>query len=226
MKIFNRRESNFTKIYSFLYLVDLETNGKLKEEIIDWKAKSIDKICIIANVGLEILGNTFIATSKQQGNHWICFVIHITKAKIYYYDSLGWKIPLNLNKTIKFIIALVKDCDQCFRGSFFLESVHCEQTHSGKTRKCNQECYQNAPFQGPNMEICGVICLLSLFLIANGIVDHDSRSLPESTRWLHKVYNYSDYARYVLIIWYFQGKACITDILTQDKPSEKEKVIF
>ena len=49
------------------------------------------------------------------------------------------------------------------------------------------------------MEICRVICLLSTFLIANGIADHDSRSLPENVRWLHKVYNYSDYARYVLI---------------------------
>ena len=76
------------------------------------------------------------------------------------------------------------------------------------------------------MEICGVICLLSIFLIANGIVDHDLRPLPESVRWLHKVYNYSDYASYVLIKWYLQGKACITNILTQDKPSEKEKVIF
>ena len=94
VKIFHQSESNFTKIYSFLYLIDLETNGKLKEEIIDWKAKSIDKICIIANVGLDILGNIFVANSKQRGNPWICFVIDIRKAKIYYYDSLGWKIPL------------------------------------------------------------------------------------------------------------------------------------
>ena len=132
----------------------------------------------------------------------------------------------NLNKTEEFIIALVKDCNQCFPGSFFLQSVRCEQTHCGKTKKCNQEYYQNPPFQVPNIEICGVICLLSVFLIANGIVNHDSRSLPESVRWLHKVYNYSDYARYVLIKWYLQGKACIKDILTQDKLSEKEKVIF
>ena len=97
VNIFNRNEGNFTKRYSFLCLVDLETNKKLKEEIIDWKAKSIDKICIIANAGLDILGNTFVVNSKQRGKHWICFVIHITKDKIYYYDSLGWKIPLNLN---------------------------------------------------------------------------------------------------------------------------------
>ena len=45
--------------------VDFETNGKLKEEIIDWKAKAVNKICIIVNVGLDILGNAFIADSKQ-----------------------------------------------------------------------------------------------------------------------------------------------------------------
>ena len=82
------------------YPVDFETNRMVNEKIIDWKARSVDKICIIVNFGLDILGNIFIANSKQQGKHWICFFIDITKAKIYYYDSLGWKIPLNLNKTI------------------------------------------------------------------------------------------------------------------------------
>ena len=76
------------------------------------------------------------------------------------------------------------------------------------------------------MELCGVICLLSTFFISNDIVDHDSRSLPERVRWLRNVYSYSDYARYVLIKCYLQGKAWIADILTQDKPGEKEKVIF
>ena len=70
----------------------------LKEEIIDWKVKSIDRIRIIVNIGLEILGKTFIANYKQRGNHWIYFVIDITKAKICYYDDLGSKIPLNLNR--------------------------------------------------------------------------------------------------------------------------------
>ena len=45
-------------------------------------------------------------------------------------------------------------------------------------------------------------------------------------RYQHNVYGYSNYARYVLIKSYLQGKACITDILTQDKPSEEERVIF
>ena len=96
MIIFNQSESNSIKIYSLTYLVDLETNGNLNKGVIDWKAKSISKICIVVNVGLDVLGNTFIANfiaintfnSKQRGNHWICFVIDITKTKIYYYDSL------------------------------------------------------------------------------------------------------------------------------------------
>ena len=96
MIIFNQSESNSIKIYSLTYLVDLETNGDLNKGVIDWKVKSINKICIIVNVGLDVLGNAFIANfipintfnSKQRGNHWICFVIDITKTKIYYYDSL------------------------------------------------------------------------------------------------------------------------------------------
>ena len=171
----------------------------------------------------DILGNTLIVNSKQRGNHWICFVIDIINDKICYYDSLDWKIPLNLNKTMEFITALVKDYYQCFPGNFFFESVYYEETHSGKTKKCSQECYQNATFQGANMEICGVICLLSIFLIANGIADHDSRSLPESVRWLHKVCNYGDYVKYVLIKWYLQGKACIIDISTQDNQVKRRR---
>ena len=53
---------------------------------------------------------------------------------------------------------LVNVCYQCFPATAFLESVHCEETHSGKTKKCNQVCYQNDPFQGPKIEICRVIC--------------------------------------------------------------------
>ena len=121
VKIFNRSESNFTNIYNFFYVVDLETNGMLKEEIIDWKAKSIDRICIIVNVGSDILGNTFIANSKQRGNHWICFFIDITKAKSYYYDSLGWKIPPNLNKKENSSSRLLKTVNNVPLGAFFLK---------------------------------------------------------------------------------------------------------
>ena len=90
VKIFNRGGSNFTKIYSFLYLIDLETNGKLKKEVINLKVKSVDKCCIIIiiNVGSDILGNTLISNSKQRVNHWICFVIDIAKVNNYY-KSLG-----------------------------------------------------------------------------------------------------------------------------------------
>ena len=69
----------------------------------------------VVNVDLDILGNTFVANSKHRGNHWICIVIDIIKAKIYYYDSLSLKISLNLHKAIEFIIALVKDCYQYLR---------------------------------------------------------------------------------------------------------------
>ena len=87
-----------------------------KEGIIDWKAKSIDKVFITVNVCLDILGSTFVANSKQRGNHRICFVIDITKAKIYYYDSLGWKLLLNLNKAIDFFILTYVSL-----GAFFLK---------------------------------------------------------------------------------------------------------
>ena len=100
-------------------MVELVTNRKLKQEFIDWKAKSVDKI---VNVGLDILGNTLIANTKQRVNHCICFVIDITKAKIYYYyNTLGLKILLNLNKRIELIIALVKIRTNVSLEAFFLK---------------------------------------------------------------------------------------------------------
>ena len=156
--MFNQTSNCGTKVYSFVHISSLESTGKLNKEICGWK-ESVGKICIVANVGMDILENTFIASPKQNGNHWVCFVINIAEARIHYYDSLGWKIPQDFLKTIEFIIKHIKAHYECFKGCCKVESVHCEEAHSGKKKsKCNQNCYRNAPFQGPNMEICGVVC--------------------------------------------------------------------
>ena len=76
------------------------------------------------------------------------------------------KVHPNLNKTIEFIIALAKDCYHVSVESFFFK-VFIVKKYIVERPRCNQEYYQNALFQGPNMEICGDICLLSGFLIVN-----------------------------------------------------------
>ena len=82
-KIFYRSEGNFTKIYSFLHLLDLT-------RMESWKMSSL--------IGKLILDWT---TFSVRGSHSIRIVIDITKAKIcYYYDSLHSKILLKLNKAI------------------------------------------------------------------------------------------------------------------------------
>ena len=69
-------------------------NRMLKEEIF-WKAKSID--------GID------------------CFFIDITKAKSYYYDSLCWKIPPNLNNKENSSSCLLKIVKNVPLGAFFLK---------------------------------------------------------------------------------------------------------
>ena len=39
-------------------MVELQTNGILKEKNIDWNAKSIDRVFIIVDICMDILGNT------------------------------------------------------------------------------------------------------------------------------------------------------------------------
>ena len=102
-----------------------------------------------------------------------------------------------------------------------VQTVHSEAAHTGAIKKCNGDCYQNAPFQGLNSDICGVVSLICSFVVANGLVDHDSRHV--NIRWLNSIYNYSDYARYVLIKWYIKREASLSDLFVSE---EKEKVFF
>ena len=103
--MFNQTSNCGTKVYSFVHISSLESTGKL---------------------------NKFIASPKQNGNHWVCFMISIAEARIHYYDSLGWKIPQDFLKTIEFIIKHIKAHYECLKGYFKVESVHCEEAHSGK----------------------------------------------------------------------------------------------
>ena len=223
--IFNNRNNSDGKAYTLPFLTCLSTEGKLNDEMRKCKDDGVDNITVIANVGIDKLSNTFIASSKHVGTHWVCFAINISASNIYYCDPLGWKKPAGFLEKIDFLIQSIIQCYQDQLHQFTIESLHCEDWHKGKIpKKCNQSCFQNAPFQGPNNEVCGVVSLIATFLTTKKVINHASRSLPDGVEWLNNINSFSDYERYVLMKWYLDGKANIDDILVQPEPNKMKQV--
>ena len=63
VKIFNQGGSNFTKIQSFNYLVDFETNGKLKESTIATKM-----LLELVDIFTEMSQKEFLSSSHPKTN--------------------------------------------------------------------------------------------------------------------------------------------------------------
>ena len=175
------------------------------------KKRDVKSICIIANVGKDKLNETFLATASRTGNHWVCFLIDFESAVTFYFDSLAWNVPNNFLEQLKFVTNVAK------KVYGVVTEITLEVAHDipDKQRKCDRHCYQNAPFQGPNINVCRVVCIITEILLTDPDIKQSlspKRALPTAYKWLKTVYNYNTYARYVLIKWYVEGKISASDI--------------
>ena len=71
------------------------------------------------------------------------------------------------------------------------------------------------PYQGPNQNICGIVCLISAILLTDFDIRHQlclRNKLPERLAWLRMLYNYSDFAHFLFIKWYMENKITLVDL--------------
>ena len=69
---------------------------------------NIQNLCVIVNVGRNILSETYLATSGLAGNHWACFQAEFLSTDIFYCNSLAWPAPPNFIVKLKFLTLLIK----------------------------------------------------------------------------------------------------------------------
>ena len=102
------------------------------------------------------LNETFRATASRTGNHWVCFLIDFESAVTFYFDPL-LKFVTNVAKKVYGVVPEIT-----LEVAHDIPDKHC---------KCDRHCYQNATFQGPNVHVCGVVCIITAILLT----DPDSR---------------------------------------------------
>lgn len=68
--LLNKEDKN-TKVMIFSVIQESSVDT-LTALVSQWKAERVDSCCIIMNIRLSELGNTFVADSRITGNRWVC----------------------------------------------------------------------------------------------------------------------------------------------------------
>ena len=192
-------------------LRDLGSGGKLEDLMLGWKKNNVASVCVIANVGKDKLNETFLASTIRTGDHWAGFPIDLTSQNVTYCDSLAWNAPQDLISNLGFLINPVR--------KIFAHT----NKYVGTTDTTNKGSKNNIlTFKGPNQNIYGIACLMSVILIKDPTVKHSlipKGKLPDHLLWQGKIFNYSDFLRCVMIKWYLEQTISPGDIGIEPKVS-------
>ena len=117
-----------------------------------------------------------MATASRTGNHWVCFLIE--SAVTFYFDSLAWNVLNNFLEQLKFVTNVAK------KVYGVVPETTLEVAHDipDKQRKCDRHCYQ-----GPNVNVCGVVCIITAILLTDPDIKQSlssKRALPTAYKWL------------------------------------------
>ena len=99
--------------------------------------------------------------------------------------------------------------------------------HGFRSNKhCTESCIKYVPFQGADINICGVATIMSaIVLINDALFSHimKNSSLPRSFSWLKAFDTYSDFIRKTFIVWYIEETIDLS--LLKMEPSKKQVCI-
>lgn len=173
-----------------------------------WETECVDSCCIIMNIRLSETRNTFVANSRITGNHLVCIYYQFVSNVWVYADSLGYSPPDQLYQSL----STLRNTVQCIYN--FVDSNEASliigHSHGFQgNKKCNNNCIQHFPYQGSDMNSCGLPCILSAAVLMNKsfasqILIH--RRLTPCYCWFRNLDQYIDFLRSVLIIWYLDRR--------------------
>ncbi|XP_066916282.1 uncharacterized protein [Clytia hemisphaerica] len=214
--ILNKQQTS-ALIFSYQYLF-LERTTELEELVKKWVERKVETLIVITNVRKDKLSQTFIGTNTKNGNpgnHWTTLAFDLKSGRSIYVDSLGWKIPEELSQKLQEFAGTIRNYFPSMPSEMIrIESAHCTKTHDGpKTSKCSRDCYDNTPYQGINGNICGVVSFLTAVVFSKNLeLIYDQKAFPVENKWLLSIYNHVEYARYVLMKWYWEERIDEADI--------------
>ena len=123
------------------------------------RGKQIKAIVFIINVAGGIK-KTDVATPNKPGRHWSLLYIDAVENKWFYYDTLAWPPPTNINTTVNAILNVLAMEFPVFRkpaqGRFI---AHKPEGNQRGFHQCTNGCFKNVPLQSCG-SVCGVIVVV------------------------------------------------------------------
>ena len=151
-----------------------------------------------------------VATVGNQGNHWSCLKVDFAN-KTWIGCPLPTNIRLSLEPFLKALTEVWGDNLHTDIGTTVCVKLAHDHTCSPGNH-CMSHCLQNIPFQGDNLNVCGVAVIISATILTGYF-----NTIPiEETVWLSNIDIYSEYYRKMLITWFLEGKIFINWLSKKD----------
>lgn len=181
------------------------------------------RLCFVANVGMQTNGKTFCGSNGQPGNHWATAMYDHAERKLVYGDSLGWPIPDSLRQKVQLFVNEIYDQRS---SPISLEYCHDPESHSYGRRSCDVRCHKRYPLQTCG-KVCGVVALVIAAIFCHKIeflrhiTSHESGDVRPMF-YLTQPTKYSKYLRSVLMAWLAEKKIDIDFVVTNDTNDDSD----
>ena len=192
--LLNKEKEN-TKVIMFSAIQECSIE-RLTRLLTTWKNAGVESSCVIMNIHLSEKGMTFVGDSTHTGNHWVCIFYNFRTNMWIYADSLGFSPPEHLFETLRPFRETVQQIytiDNSNDMNLIIAHSHGIQSNIN----CTKRCIQHFPYQGNDMNICGVASNMSAIVLRNegfmsDILIH--KKLLQICSWLSKLERYSDFS--------------------------------
>ena len=149
----------------------------------------------------------YFVNQVEMGNHCVCFSFQIKSLEILYCDSLPGSAPKEFLQNIEFFT-------NAFGPTEELKVIYAHKIEipPKKVHCCKNDCLM-VPYQGPNMNICGLASLIS----ALSLTLTEAKELPKEMNWLRAIHRYNNFCRAVFVDWFVKKKIKTDDLFSPQK---------
>ena len=126
--------------------------------------KITSRVLVSLLMQLKVSRETIAANRGEHGSHWAVIIFNMVTSEVLYNDSLAWPVPKNLHMSLTALLDAIENAYKVCPDIFMCHIAH---NHQGSISGCAAQCLC-LPYQGSNMDVCGLAALLCVLLLTAG----------------------------------------------------------
>ena len=165
--LINQKCPNSDQVYCAVWSPLQKVTGGLQVLENAIKSKHIRLACFAVNVRFDQdTGVTFMANNLLSGNHWALVIIDLQLKALWYGESLGYPLPLNIDAEMESVLELLSRCS----GKNMSLSRQCFHARNFQLKGSHICCHSCRPFP---LQTCSTVCGLVPITVASLIASND-----------------------------------------------------